>query len=143
MNADEKREQDRMENNIGDARRRYELNTGKKFTQKDAAEYFCVSLGTYRNWEQGVGKGLKGKQLKEIADKYDTTVDYLLRLTDSPKISYHAIALDEPKRPDKLDELCELYRSMTDEGRSQLMIYARGLAATYPKNQMDSAEEIA
>ena len=39
----------------------------------------------------------------------------------------------------ELDELAALYRSMTDEGRAQLMIFARGLAATYPKNQVDSA----
>lgn len=76
-------------------------------------------------------------------------------LYDAQKTNYYIVPLDEPeehdgpkqsdesKRPDECDELCELYRSMTDEGRSQLMIYARGLAATYPKSQVDTAEEIA
>ena len=30
-------------------------------------------------------------------------------------------------------ELVEIMRSLTPEGRKQLMVYARGIAATYPK----------
>lgn len=65
-----------MENNIGEARRNYSLRNGK-FTQSDAAKFFGVSLSTYKKWEQGQGM-MNGEQLKEIAMKYDTTVDYLL-----------------------------------------------------------------
>lgn len=63
-------------NNIGEARRAYEKRNGT-FTQKDAAEYFGVSLGTYRNWEQG-RTGLNLGILSRIAEKYSVTVDYLL-----------------------------------------------------------------
>ena len=50
------------------------------------------------------------------------------------RIEYYAMTM----KPTEADELLRLYRSMTDEGRQQLMIYARGLAATYPKNKVDS-----
>lgn len=50
-------------------------------------------------------------------------------------IEYYAISTE----PTEADELLRLYRSMTDEGRQQLMIFARGLAATYPKSEMDCA----
>lgn len=128
-----------MENNIGEARRNYAvtLDSGK-FTQEDAARFFGVSKGTYSAWEQGVGKGLKGEQLKNIADKYNTTVDYLLKLSDNPnRITYAFIKTDdEPKRdeqPKELRELTAIYRDLPDEGREQLIIFARGLAQTYQR----------
>lgn len=71
-----------MRNNIGDARRSYALSVGG-FTQEDAASFFGVSLGTYRNWEQGVGK-LNGEILCAIADKYECSTDYLLCRTSDP-----------------------------------------------------------
>lgn len=71
-----------MENNISEARRIYSLLHGK-FTQKDAAQFFDVSLGTYCKWEQGAGK-LNGEILCAIADKYGCSTDYLLRRTNNP-----------------------------------------------------------
>lgn len=72
-----------MDNNIGNARRDYAAIVGG-FTQKDAAEYFGVSLSTYKKWEQGQGK-LNGGILGEVADKYGVTVDYLLGIAPKPK----------------------------------------------------------
>lgn len=73
-----------MKNNIGEARRSYAARIGK-FTQDDAAAYFGVSLSTYKKWEQGQGM-LNGEQLRAIAQKYGTTVDYLLcRLKSNSK----------------------------------------------------------
>jgi transcriptional regulator with XRE-family HTH domain len=70
-----------MENFIGEARRNYETKNGR-FTQKDAAKCFGVSLSTYKKWEQGQGM-MNGEQLREIAMKYDTTVDYLLGVSSA------------------------------------------------------------
>ena len=67
-----------MDNNIGNARRNYADMVGG-FTQKDAADYFGVSLSTYKKWEQGHGM-MNGSQLREIAEKYGVTVDYLLQI---------------------------------------------------------------
>lgn len=115
-------------NNIGEARRAYAKAHGE-FTQKDAAAYFGVSVGTYRNWEQG-RTGLNLGQLSAIADKYGVTIDYLLHRA--------------PHRPEYLtpqeSELLDIMRTITPEGQKQLMIYARGIASTYSKsNQVKSA----
>lgn len=65
-----------MQNNIGEARRKYAAKVGR-FTQNNAAEYFGVSLSTYKKWEQGSGK-LNGERLRQIANKYGVSVDFLL-----------------------------------------------------------------
>ena len=74
-----------MDNKIGEARRAYaHMTASGKFTQKDAAAALGVNLGTYRHWEQGIGRGLYGEQLVAIADLYQCSVDYLLCRTESP-----------------------------------------------------------
>ena len=78
-----------MQNNIGDARREYAAKYGK-FTQEDAAMYFGVSTSTYKKWEQGQGM-LNGEQLRALAQKYETTVDYLL----DRSVNYAIVELPE------------------------------------------------
>lgn len=122
------------ENNIGEARRMYKKRVGK-FTQRDAAEYFGVSLGTYRNWEQGRTE-MSMSQLNDIAEKYGVTIDYLLGRTS---VSYSLVNLDSTLG-DYERELVDIMRTITPEGKRQLMIYARGIASTYSKNnQAESA----
>lgn len=71
-----------LDNNIGTARRAFAKRSDTSFTQEDAARYFGVSIGTYRNWEQGRTEP-SGAQISRMAEKYGTTVDYLLGVTDS------------------------------------------------------------
>ena len=101
-----------MENNIGEARRNYSLRNGK-FTQSDAAKFFGVSLSTYKKWEQGQGM-MNGEQLKEIAMKYDTTVDYLL---DVQGVNYAVVEMPEDDSTLSSDELqlLYLYRKIDDD----------------------------
>ena len=114
-----------MDNNIGNARRNFAKRNGK-FTQEDAAKEFGVSLSAYRNWEQGKFLPSVGVA-NAIAKKYEVSVDYLLGVTDIPQqIEYAAIKLSQ-----KEEELLEIYRSLTDEGKSHLLVYARGCAASY------------
>jgi len=116
-----------FENNIGEARRSYAITTESgRFTQEDAARAIGVATGTYRNWEQGIGKGLKGEQLAKLSELYGVTVDYLLNRTDQPK--------PEPARPSnalKPDEreLLELYRSLDANGREMALCAVRGMAS--------------
>lgn len=119
-----------MENRIGDARRDYATLVGG-FTQKDAAEYFGVSLSTYKKWEQGQGM-MNGSQLRAIAEKYMTTVDYLLMLTDNPE------PLDESPAPAPAPspalsreeaELLGLWRRMDAQSRDAILVMARNAAA--------------
>lgn len=60
-----------------------------------------------------------------IAEALGMTADELY----AGSVSYSYV-----KMPTDKDELADIYDSMDAEGRRQLMIYARGLAATYPKN---------
>lgn len=112
-----------MNNRIGDARRRYAQVNGR-FTQEDAAAFFGVSLSTYKKWEQGKGM-MNGSQLRAIAQKYGVTVDYLLMV--KPKDGSIYLSQEE-------GELLGIYRLVTDEGKQQLLVYARGVAVTYSKS---------
>ena len=122
-----------MENRIGDARRDYADRIGG-FTQKDAAEYFGVSLSTYKKWEQGQGK-LNGGILREISDKYGVSVDYLLGL--HPKA---VVAERQPSREER--ELVDLYRAMGERERVLLMENARAFAALSVKDGAGNTEDV-
>ena len=114
-----------MGNNIGNARRDFSKRSGK-FTQEDAAKEFGVSLSAYRNWEQGKFLPNAGV-INSIAKKYGVTVYYLLGVTNTPsRIEYASIALSTPE-----EELVDIYRSLPQKGREQLLVFARGCAASY------------
>ena len=126
-----------MENRIGEARREYAARIGK-FTQQDAADFFGVSLSTYKKWEQGQGM-MNGEQLRMIAMKYDTTVDYLLEITPKIEQNIYAYELSEQEH-----ELVDIMRSITPQGQQQLLLFARGVSSTFAKNnQVRGIEETA
>lgn len=64
------------------------------YSQQDASKLFGVSLGTYRNWEQG-RVVMNGEQLIRAAEAFDSTVDYIL-MTDVavPEITQQQAELD-------------------------------------------------
>ena len=113
-----------MQNNIGDARREYAAKYGK-FTQEDAAVYFGVSTSTYKKWEQGQGM-LNGEQLRALAQKYETTVDYLL----DRSVNYAIVELPEEQWT-TADErkLLSYYRGLSDELKKALLEMASTLAS--------------
>ena len=124
-----------MQNNIGDARRLYAEKYGK-FTQDDAADFFGVAPSTYKGWEQGVGN-LNGKILCAIADKYECSVEFLLRRTESPSFERVRV-LSAPTYNEREAELLELFHSCNQHGCEQIMVFARGCAASFPKNQANN-----
>lgn len=85
------------------------------YSQKDAAEAFAVSIGTYRNWEQG-RVVMNGEQLMGAAKLFSTDVDYLLMM-DMPETSTE----------EQGDELVSIYSALSEDGREALLIVARGL----------------
>lgn len=111
-----------MENNIGEARRRYASYVGK-FTQEDAAEFFGVSLSTYKKWEQGQGK-LNGANLRAISDKYGVTTDYLLMKSDDID------ALQAEPQPLDADEerIIKYYRNMSEDDKEHFLHYAKAIS---------------
>ena len=104
------------------------LREGRDLTQQELADVLGVNRATVAQWETGTSYPRMGTAL-QICEYFAVSLDDLA--DDAPK-----------PRPVELlgdvRELVDLYGGMTDEGRRQLMIYARGLAATYPKNTADS-----
>ena len=113
-----------MENNIGEARRSYALSVGG-FTQEAAASFFNVSLGTYRNWEQGIGK-LNGEIMCAIADKYGCSTDYLLCRTDDP--SPYPTAKSDIAESREEERLVDAYRRCTKRERMAVLNTAETMA---------------
>ena len=84
-------------------------------SQKEAAQLFGVSIGTYRNWEQG-RVVMNGEQLISAARLFNTDVDFIL-MTDDVQETDELI-----KR-----EINDLLDELNSDGREVLLIVARGL----------------
>lgn len=108
------------ENNIGSARRAYAKRNNISFTQEDAARYFDVSIGTYRNWEQGRTEP-SGAQISKMADLYGTTIDYLLGVT--PIVTYAVVSYKDSNE----STLVELYRNLTQEQQDAILALLRSM----------------
>lgn len=96
-----------------------EARKGAGFSQQEAAVALKVSIGTYRNWEQG-RVIMNGEQLIKASQLFSATVDFIL-MTDTGAAS--------AKNPE--DELMALYNDLDADGREALLIVARGLAQTF------------
>lgn len=90
-------------------------------TQEEAADALGVSIGTYRNWEQG-RVVMNGEQLIAAAMMFDTTVDYIL-MTDTGDCA----------DIDPREELMSLFDAMNGRAKTALAIVARGLADQFPE----------
>ena len=124
-----------MQNNIGEARRSYEQSVGK-FTQEDAARLFGVSLGTYRNWEQGIGR-LNGEVLCSVADAYGVSTDYLLCRTNDPTPYPPAGTLPQVSREEK--QLLKAFRDCTPREKDALLTTAEAMADNGNAKNMDDS----
>lgn len=128
-----------MRNNIGDARRSYALSHGQ-FTQEVAARFFGVSLSTYRNWEQGVGK-LNGEILCAVADKYGCSTDYLLCRTADPEP--YPPRRQRPTGTEDEQRLMDAYRECTPRERCSLLNMAETMADDGNAKNSEVAAQIA
>lgn len=95
-----------------------EARKSSGLSQQDACERLGVSIGTYRNWEQG-RVVMNGEQLINAANLYNTTVAFIL-MTDSNDVE-----------DDREDELLDLFRSLSDDSKEAVIAVARTLAK-YP-----------
>ena len=101
-----------------------------------SARAFAESIGmqekTYRNYEQGA-RNLYLDVACELCNALDCSLDALVGNEDNAmRLSQNEI------------ELIETMRNITPEGQQQLIIFARGVASTYAKNnQLCDLEETA
>ena len=57
------------------------LREDRDLSQKDMAEFLCVAQTTYSDYE--LGKiNIPVEVLKKLANYFDTSIDYLLEMTD-------------------------------------------------------------
>lgn len=115
-----------MQNNIGEARRSYSLKIGHDITQDEAAKMFGVSPSGYKKWEQGVGR-LNGGILCAIADKYECSIDYLLRRTEDPTPYIPTICASYNDEEEK--RLVAAYRTCNKRGRNTVLDTAETIAS--------------
>lgn len=99
----------------------------RDMTQDEAARAMGVSIGTYRNWEQG--KNDPGREnLLKLRDLYRVTADQLLipgypLLGQVPATSENDLSDDEA-------ELVSCYRSCAADAQGIIMQLARFAAST-------------
>lgn len=60
------------------------MREDRDLTQKQIAEYLCISQNTYSQYETGV-IALSAENAAKLAIFYNTSVDYLLGLTDEKR----------------------------------------------------------
>lgn len=61
-----------------------ELREDKDLGQKELADYLQVHQTTYSDYELG-NLNIPNTALVKLAEYYDTSIDYLLELTDDPR----------------------------------------------------------
>lgn len=63
--------------------RLHEMREDRDFTQQQVADYLKVSRSAYKNYELGI-RSIPVEILIELALLYQTSVDYLIGLTNRP-----------------------------------------------------------
>ena len=100
------------------------LRKNRQLTQEQLAALIGASKRQVGAWERGENE-LTLDYAYAIADVFECTIDELANRNTSG-VSERASSLQL--------ELLEITDNVTPEGMNQLMIYARGIASSYPKN---------
>lgn len=102
----------------------YEARESMGMTQEQLAVEMKTTQATIQRWESGQVEPKTGKIL-ELSKILNVTVSFLM-------------GVDEVRKPLGLSpaeqELVDIMRTVTPEGQRQLMVFARGIAATYSKS---------
>lgn len=85
-----------------------ELRTLRGFKQTEVAERLNVSISTVQKWEQDISDPNTEKMI-ELVDLLDTTVDYMLGLSD--------------QRSGKEFQLIEKFNSLEEDQQVEVMKY--------------------
>ena len=102
-----------------------EIRESKGMGQKEVANKLLMSVRRYGSYERGE-RTLSLNDAANIADVLEVPLDELLGRSFEPRTEYAVIPL-----PNGEDELLDIYRKLPGEGKDQLLIFARGCAASY------------
>lgn len=96
-----------------------ELRTVKGINMREAAKMMNLPYTTYVGYEKGQREPTS-EVLIQLADFYETTVDYLVGRTDTYKqVKYPATTAIPDLTPDETD-LLRKYRALDDAGRGRV-----------------------
>lgn len=101
-----------------------EIREAKGLGQKEVAAKLLMSVRRYGSYERGE-RTLSLNDAAMIADVLEVTIDDLMGREYKPKAVTEAVGLSGE------DELLEIYRSISNVGKEQLLVFARGCAASY------------
>ena len=112
-----------MKNNNDD----FFINMGKRIEERrnargvsatDAADAIGISRGYWGNLEKAVNKPNVLRMIAAMAEKLETSTDYLLGMSANPA---------KDKEPDDAIRLFDIYIRLSDEGRKSLIKLAKGM----------------
>ena len=99
-----------------------EIRESKGLGQKEVAAKLLMSVRRYGSYERGE-RTISLNDAARIADVLEVTVDDLMG-RKFVEVHGNSELSDE-------EELLGIYRSLTDEGKKHLLVYARGCATSY------------
>ena len=99
-----------------------EIRESKGLGQKEVAAKLLMSVRRYGSYERGE-RTISLNDAARIADVLEVTVDDLMG-RKFVEVHGNSESSDE-------EELLGIYRSLTDEGKKHLLVYARGCATSY------------
>ena len=109
-----------------------EAREARGYTQEQLAQAIGTTQQTIQRWESGQVTPRVDK-VEDISRALGITMSFLLGIDDKKE----QLSIQE-------QEIIDIMRNVTIEGKNQLMIYARGIASSYPKNnQVRGIEETA
>jgi transcriptional regulator with XRE-family HTH domain len=109
-------------------------------TQEKAAELSGISLGTLRNWEQGIHSP-NGNDLAALSAFYGVSTDTIVGTAFAQDVNN----LDSPVLTPKAAGLLRIFENLNDNGQDKVVIYADDLLPTHAKkagthNMMESTQ---
>lgn len=107
-----------------------ELLATKDKRNSDLAKACGVGRSAVSNWISGESS-IDIERIPAICDFLDVSIDEFFG--KSKKYGQQALDISSDE-----SELLDIYRNLNAHGREQLMTFARGCAASYPKNKADS-----
>lgn len=107
-----------------------ELLATKDKRNSDLAKACGVGRSAVSNWISGESS-IDIERIPAICDFLDVSIDEFFG--KSKKYGQQALDISSDE-----SELLDIYRNLNAHGREQLMTFARGCAASYPKNTADS-----
>ena len=103
------------------------LRTERDLTQRQLGQIAGVSAEAVSQWECSRAVPRMGA-IERMSDYFGIPKSAIM----GDAVNFMVV---QAPRNEQVDELARLWESMDDDGRRQLMIYARGLAATYPRDK--------